>query len=541
MTDVEPENTDGNPTDQATDETEPRSHKSIAVWLTGPIIIIALAILAFAIYLASSGIDMAWAVGTSGWIAPPGSRLAGKDIGGKSLDDVDGILGELASEFANLSVWISEDPYLIDLAPGAFPLSSADTEVALSVTPLEFGISLDLNKMSNRVAALDATSNDIWALTDRLTLWTEPPEIPVILTLDDDKALACLEGVRSTVDCEPVEALLDLANRQIIPAMDGIEVDVAATLENIPLELDTLIHIPITLVTSRTPPDITDEDFDGIDIDTPLASYTTNFATYKRNRSFNISLAASHFEGVVLGPGEILSFDDITGPRGYSQDYRSAPMYINRRIEMEPAGGACQVSTTLYNAAILAGLEITERWPHSRPCSYVPYGRDATVAWGAVDLKFKNNLTHPIIIHQVVDYLGAGTITFEIFGHPDDRVHVEIGNAYSWIGRPESTTTYIIDTSLAPGEEVVEDRGVSGIHQRAWRTWFDDAGNELYTEDLSNDNIRPVGAVIRHNPGPSGLYPPADSGAYTSPEPPPDDTPKPPGPDDPAPTPPGVF
>ena len=217
-------------------------------------------------------------------------------------------------------------------------------------------------------------------------------------------------------------------------------------------------------------------------------------------------MVASHFEGVVIQPGEVLSFDEVTGPRTAAQGYYLAPMYIRSRIELSPAGGACQVSTTLYNAALLAGLEIVEREPHSRPCSYVPYGRDATVAWGAVDLKFRNNLDHPIILHQEVDRTSAGTITFEIFGHPRDRVYVEIGNAYSWIGRTESMTTYIVDTSLAPGEEVVEDSGTSGIHQRAWRVWYDEDGNELYTEELSNDIIRPVGALIRHNPAQGQVF-----------------------------------
>jgi hypothetical protein len=217
-------------------------------------------------------------------------------------------------------------------------------------------------------------------------------------------------------------------------------------------------------------------------------------------------------------------------------------MYINRRVEMSPAGGACQVSTTLYNAALLAGLEIVERLPHSRPCSYVPYGCDATVAYGAVDLKFRNTLDHSIILHQTVDYLGAGTITFEIFGHPDDRVHVEIRNAYSWLGRGEPT--YVIDRSLAPGEEVVEDSGVSGIHQRAWRVWFDGEGNELYTEELNNDVVRSVGALIRHNPVDGGTTAEELRGTRTeSPDQPPPPAPAEPSPDEPEPEqpPPGVF
>jgi len=304
---------------------------------------------------------------------------------------------------------------------------------------------------------------------------------------------------------------------------------VDATLAKIPAVLPTIEDIPVELILRRTAPEITNEAFADIDLDTPLGAFTTNFSIWKRNRSRNIEMVASHFEGIVIQPGEILSFDAITGPRTEAQGYYLAPMYIRSRIELSPAGGACQVSTTIYNAALLAGLEIVERAPHSRPCSYVPYGRDATVAWGAVDLKFRNNLDHPIILHQEVDRTSSGTITFEIFGHPDDRVYVEIGNAYSWIGRTESMTTYIVDTSLAPGEEVVEDSGTSGIHQRAWRIWYDEEGNELYREDLNNDIIRPVGALIRHNP---------ESGAAPFPSEPSEQEEEPTGPDEP---PPGIF
>ena len=129
--------------------------------------------------------------------------------------------------------------------------------------------------------------------------------------------------------------------------------------------------------------------------------------------------------------------------------------------------------------------------------------RDAAVAYeSGIDLAFKNTLSHPIIIHQEVDYLGAGKITFEIFGHPDDRVNVEIGNAYSWIGG--GSPTYVVDTSLAPGTEVVEDAGVNGLTQRAWRVWLDNEGIEIRIENLTSDRVSPVGAYIRHNPSGDG-------------------------------------
>ncbi|HDS30497.1 MAG TPA: hypothetical protein ENN67_05570, partial [Firmicutes bacterium] len=345
-------------------------------------------------------------------------------------------------------------------------------------------------------------------VSDRISLWRNPLEIPLGLRVDEKVVWYLVESVKSTVDSEPVDASMNLAEGIINAARDGIEVDIEKTVKNIPRTLSSLDDILVALAVNRTRPRVTNDAFQDIDLENPLAEYTTKFNIWKRNRSTNIELVSVHFEGVVIKPGEIFSFNEVTGPRTYAEGYLPAPEYRQGRIVMAPAGGACQVSTTIYNAALLAGLEIVERRPHGRPCGYVPYGRDATVAYGAVDLRFKNTLEHPIILHQRVDRHSAGTITFVIYGHPDDRVHVEIGNAYSWVARQESSTRYVIDRSLAPGTQVVEDEGTNGIIQRCWRTWFDDEGNELYTEQISHDNVRPVGKLIRHNP---------DGAAETSP------------------------
>ena len=153
-------------------------------------------------------------------------------------------------------------------------------------------------------------------------------------------------------------------------------------------------------------------------------------------------------------------------------------MYVGTKVVLSPGGGACQVSTTLYNAALLAGLDIVERHCHGRPCAYVPYGQDAATAYdGGVDLKFKNTLAHPIILHQAVE-LHGGKITFEIFGNPADRVKIAIHNAYSWVSRTDGMDTVTIDQSLAAGQEVVDDSGCNGINQRVWRVWLDDDGKE---------------------------------------------------------------
>jgi len=514
------------------------------VWiLTGvPLAIILIAvggIFAFFGWLDSNGIDRDWVLGRSPIATPPGSQLAGAAIGGMSRDEIEDIIGDMEDNFSVVSVWLVELPYTDSVASDEFSLSTNTDDLIISTVPSEIGISIDTVKILAEISDFNDGNTDLFNIPKRIRLWKSPPSYDLYLAIDQTIADDFLNGVKSTVDCEPINAVLDLENQLIQPSEDGISVDIESTLAGIPSSLHQIDDIPVELVIRRTPPEISNSDFSHIDIENPLATYTTSFATWKRNRSRNINLIAEHFEGVVIQPGEEFSFNETTGPRTAAEGYYLAPMYIRGRVELSPAGGACQVSTTLYNSALLAGLEVTERLPHSRPCSYVPYGRDATVAYGAVDLKFVNTLDHPIILHQEVDHTGAGTITFEIFGHPDDRVNVEVTNAYSWIGRDPSLDTYVVDTSLAPGEEVVEDAGTSGIYQRAWRTWYDENGTELYTEEVSTDRIRPIGRLVRHNPAGVNddiLYPDRDDGSddESPSDSPPDETP----PDE---IPPGIF
>lgn len=491
---------------------KPRSGSALLI--SSPFVILIMAAIAFMAWISSAGIDMAWALGTSGWVAPPGSKLVGHDIGGKSFEEISDALDRISTDFSIISIWMSEPSFMVSIVQSEFSITTFADEIVIKASPTEIGLILDVNTIRREIAALNETAEDLWKFSDRIKMWQEPPSIDAKFMLDEEYALNYLNGVKSTVDTEPVNAQLSLAEHIIVPACDGIELDIEASLQNIPLMLACIADIPVELVINRIAPEITNDIFSEIDIENPLSSYTTSFSTWKRNRSRNIFMVAEHFNGVVIQPGEVFSFNETTGPRTFDEGYLAAPMYVRNRVELSPAGGACQVSTTLFNTALLAGLEIVERYPHSRPCSYVPYGRDATVAYEtAVDLKFRNNLAHPVIINSVVDYTGAGTITYEIFGHPDDRVNVEITNSYSWLGR--TNPTYVIDESLVPGEEVVEDSGTNGIYQRAWRTWFDDDGNEIRTEEVSNDRVRSIASLIRHNP----------SGSVRDYEPPPESSP----------------
>jgi vancomycin resistance protein YoaR len=146
-----------------------------------------------------------------------------------------------------------------------------------------------------------------------------------------------------------------------------------------------------------------------------LASYTTEYPetpAQNAGRAWNIALATRHLDGIVLAPGETLSFNDRVGPRGLGEGFRRAPELLDGDRVEGIGGGVCQVASTLYAAALDAGLRIAARAPHSRPATYAPPGRDATVSYESViDLKLTNDLPFPV---RIAARAAAGRLTFEL-------------------------------------------------------------------------------------------------------------------------------
>lgn len=130
-------------------------------------------------------------------------------------------------------------------------------------------------------------------------------------------------------------------------------------------------------------------------------------------RIHNIQVASVSINNTLLWPGESFSFNDTTGPRTAERGYLTAPIILKGSFDVGLGGGVCQVSSTLFNAALEAKLSIEERHPHSMPVHYVPKGLDATVDYGSLDLKFRNNRKEPVIIKM---YVSDDQIMAEIWG-----------------------------------------------------------------------------------------------------------------------------
>ena len=238
----------------------------------------------------------------------------------------------------------------------------------------------------------------------------------------------------------------------------------------------------IQLVTVVDEPDIKAEDLKKIKDE--LGTFSTTFVSGS-NRGKNIKHAASLINGTVLMPGEVLSASDAMGSRTKENGYLEAGSYLDGQTVQTYGGGVCQVSTTLYNAVILAELEITERWAHSMSVDYVKPSMDAAISEGYKDLKIKNNTDAPVYIEG---YTTGGKLTFTVYG---ENSHEE-GRKVSYV----SEVTSKIEAKkkfVASGDPVgTLKKSVSGhdaIKAKLWKVVTVN-GSEVSREAVNSSNYQ---------------------------------------------------
>lgn len=224
------------------------------------------------------------------------------------------------------------------------------------------------------------------------------------------------------------------------------------------LEGDRTVDLPVTVA----PKKVTDEAL--AQMTDLVAEYTTHFPSSNRPRCANIKLASSKLNGVIVMPGERLSFNGTVGERTLRRGFQLAGVYKQGKHDVGVGGGICQVSTTLYNASLFANLRIRQRSNHSLPVAYVPLGRDATVDYGSLDLVVENTTGAPI---AVVNTYEPGRLTFRILGKKDPTLSVKViqEGQRSW-GMPVETH---LDRSLPAGARRIVEPGSTGHAVQTYR------------------------------------------------------------------------
>ena len=298
-----------------------------------------------------------------------------------------------------------------------------------------------------------------------------------------------IEKIREEIYKEAEDAYITQDPVEVHTHVNGV--DLGITLEEakeILQEEKEEYTIPLKItVPEKTTNDLGEEAFPN-----ELGSYSTIYDMSNKNRSNNINLATQKVDGTVILPGETFSYNKIVGQRTIAEGYKEATAYSGGKVVQDVGGGVCQVSSTLYNAALLANLEIVKRSNHSFKTSYVPEGRDATVAWGAIDFQFKNSRSYPIKISAKTN---NGVLDIRILGIKEE-VEYEVKIQTKIISNIPYSVTYKEDSSLEEGTEIVQQKGANGCKSETYRILKDVTGKIVSQTLLSKDTYNAMERIV---------------------------------------------
>ncbi|HDR6310691.1 TPA: VanW family protein [Bacillus cereus] len=211
------------------------------------------------------------------------------------------------------------------------------------------------------------------------------------------------------------------------------------------------VTLPVTLLK----PERSTEDIQKMGIKEVIAEYSTPMAGRNGNQSFNVNKSANTLSGVIVAPDETFSFNGRVGVTDAAHGYKSAAVFSQGKVIQSAGGGVCQVSSTLYSAALRADLGIVSRSNHSMPVNYLPLGQDAAVADYGPDLKFKNNTGNHIYIQA---FSNGGSITTRIFGTNTGK-NVEVSSQV--VSRTGDKITAVTYKKVTQNGEVISNGQIS--------------------------------------------------------------------------------
>ncbi|MBP3929569.1 MAG: VanW family protein [Peptostreptococcaceae bacterium] len=262
----------------------------------------------------------------------------------------------------------------------------------------------------------------------------------ILALYNENKLNNFVESISKEINRDVVNAKLYISDSGAMSkkySQVGKEVDTSKTIDLIKQALDKKDFTEVNLVVKEIQPTTSTEMINKVN--SVLATHTTNYKTSSEGRAYNIVKASNSTSDILLMPGEEFSYNSLTGTRSKANGYKEAPVIVNGKLEDGIGGGVCQVSTTIYNAALYSGLDITQVKNHSLPSKYADMGKDATVVNGYIDLKFKNPYDYPIYIKNTIH---NGNITSTIYGSSLNKNNIKIRTEKSQSGDKDIVKTY---------------------------------------------------------------------------------------------------
>jgi vancomycin resistance protein YoaR len=364
-----------------------------------------------------------------------------------------------------------------------------------------------------------------WRLASMLQL---PQDGSTRVHIGGPAAERYFEQLRKSVDRPAQDASFAIGadnSVSVVPARNGLVLDERATGRAIVAAglspTDRVARVAIR----REAPAVSTREAGAMGITGLVGAYETTYGG-EANRLHNVRLVANLIDGKLIAPGATFSFNGTTGERGEDKGFREAPVIINGELQTGIGGGVCQVSTTVFNAAYEAGLQITERTNHALYISHYPQGRDATVNYPDTDLKFRNDTPHWLLLRT---FVGSSSLTVALYGAPQNRrVESEVGDLVVTGSTPVKRVS---DPSMFVGQTSVQESGSPSRATSVERKVYSAGGKPLYDDKWSSSyrgeyQVIHVGTKQRPKPPPAPVK--KKKKAPPPPPPPPTDPPSPP-------------
>lgn len=424
-----------------------------------------------------------------------GVSVYGVDLGGKTAGEAEALLrGKLTAErFSDR---------MMTIAAG---------NTGWNFTYAELGISAAVGEAVSEAFAQARDLIHILRYPARIRLRRSPVKLVLPYYVDYGMFSKATAQVAAAVSKPPVDAFLSLQDDRthvtVIPDQPGAELDAEETAAAVLQELAAYPEIrPVAVRMRPVQAAVTASYLEGLQVRELISSFSTHFSQGNQDRVHNIRLAASVIDGTLVLPDNEFSFNQIVGNTTADLGYRKAPVILRGEIVEGVGGGICQVSSTLYNAVLLAGLDIVERKNHGLPVAYLPPGLDATVAYGSIDLKFFNGRNHAVWIRTFIE---GERLSVKLYGKPIPGQEVKIiTENLETIPFGEKTTQ---TAELPKGTRQKVKNGSPGYRVTVHRITYMN-GEEIKREQLSRDSYKPMPTEYLVGTGDVPASRPADSG-----------------------------
>jgi len=414
-------------------------------------------------------------------LVPEGIYIGGQNLGGMDTEEAKQKM----------------EAYVSDLSGQTITLDVAGTKV--ETTAAQLGFRWENTSVVEDTVGEYYTGNVISRYFRQKDLAENPIDVDLELQIDGN---AVSDFVRT--QCEPLiqEAVDATIVREdgafiVTPSQSGLAVDMDATIQNLSEALSEGLEEPIQVVASvvETQPVKTTEMLESIqDV---LGTFTTSYTTSGASRSKNVQVGSGKINGTVLMPGETLSGYEAMGPLTIANGYANAASYENGMVVDSIGGGVCQIATTLYNAALLAEMEITQRQNHSMIVTYVKPSQDAAIAGTYKDIKITNPYDTPLYIEATT---AGKKLTFTIYGQetrPENRTIKYVSETLQVMNPGDPIEQE--DPTLAPGTRVQVQSAHTGYKSRLWKYVYVD-GVEKERTILNTDTYNASKAIYRVGP-----------------------------------------